>query len=152
MLITLNFWAISGFSSTLSLATVRCSACSPAISPRIGAIILHGPHHSAQKSTTTGLSEDATVSSKVALVRVTMPSAMVGPFGWDNDVTEGATPGPGALFRARSVSDGLQPALAVDRGHAARTRCGDRLAVGVVLHIPTGEDAVDVRPRRAGPG
>ena len=41
-----------------------------AISSRIGAIILHGPHHSAQKSTMTGLSEPMTVSSKVVVVEV----------------------------------------------------------------------------------
>src|SRR5215467_413848 len=36
------------FSSTLSLAIVRRPLYSPATSSRIGAIILQGPHHSAQ--------------------------------------------------------------------------------------------------------
>ena len=42
-----------------------------------GAIALHGPHHSAQKSTKTGVVELFTVSSKLLLVRVIIPSAMV---------------------------------------------------------------------------
>ena len=48
-----------------------CAACrrSPwSSSSRTGAIILHGPHHSAQKSTTTGCSEPLIVSSNVASV------------------------------------------------------------------------------------
>ena len=40
--ITLNFIAMSGLSSTLSLVTDN-SLRSPAISVRIGAIFLHGP-------------------------------------------------------------------------------------------------------------
>jgi hypothetical protein len=80
MLITLKRIARSGFSSTLSLAMVILPACSVAISPRIGAIILQGPHHSAQKSTTTAVSLAPTVSSKLDVVRVTMPSAMADPF------------------------------------------------------------------------
>jgi hypothetical protein len=34
----------------------------------IGPTILHGPHHAAQKSTITGLSDFKTTSSKVASV------------------------------------------------------------------------------------
>ena len=41
-------------SSMLILATVTCPVYSVAISSRIGAIILQGPHHSAQKSSRTG--------------------------------------------------------------------------------------------------
>src|SRR5690606_13279736 len=40
--------AVSWFSSTLSLATVRRPAYSAATSSRMGAIILHGPHQAAQ--------------------------------------------------------------------------------------------------------
>src|SRR6185437_14525632 len=42
--------AMAGFSSTFSLTTSILSACSLAISSRTGAIIRHGPHHSAQWS------------------------------------------------------------------------------------------------------
>ena len=46
----------SGLRSMSSLATVSLSLFSPAISSRTGATILQGPHHSAQKSTSTVLS------------------------------------------------------------------------------------------------
>jgi hypothetical protein len=39
---------VAVFSSIFSLATFSLPAYSPTISSRIGAIILHGPHHSAQ--------------------------------------------------------------------------------------------------------
>src|SRR3712207_5664874 len=61
----------------LSLAIVSLSPCSEAISSRTGATILHGPHHSAQKSTRTGLSLPRTSSAKVASVTVTVLPAMV---------------------------------------------------------------------------
>ena len=44
---------------------------------------------------------------------------------------------------ARSVA-GFEPAFAVDGCHAAGAGGGDGLAVGVVLHVAAGEDAVDV--------
>src|SRR5882762_11998718 len=50
-----NLGGVCGFSSMLILATLIRSPYSLAISSRIGAIILHGPHHSAQKSSSTGL-------------------------------------------------------------------------------------------------
>jgi hypothetical protein len=43
-----------GFSSMFSLAMVTLPPDSAAISSSAGAIWRHGPHHSAQKSTTTG--------------------------------------------------------------------------------------------------
>src|SRR3954463_16231880 len=84
--------AISGFSSTLSLAIVKLSPCSAAISPRIGAIILQGPHHSAQKSTITGLSAAATDSSNVEVVRVTIPAVMEEVLSIRNDATGSQRP------------------------------------------------------------
>src|ERR1700679_1435851 len=48
------FCGMPGFSSILTLATVTLPPISPASSSSAGAIIRHGPHHSAQKSTTTG--------------------------------------------------------------------------------------------------
>src|SRR5882672_3194487 len=57
---TPNFAASSGFSSMFNFATLTLPAISTAISSRLGAIILHGPHHSAQKSTTTGSEESRT--------------------------------------------------------------------------------------------
>src|SRR5580765_2037413 len=46
--------AVFGFSSTLSLTILTLSPSWPAISSSAGAIMRQGPHHSAQKSTTTG--------------------------------------------------------------------------------------------------
>ena len=60
MLMTSKRRAVSGLSSTLSLATVSLPRCSSAISASVGATILHGPHHSAQKSTRTGVSDPLT--------------------------------------------------------------------------------------------
>src|SRR5213594_80181 len=53
------------FSSTLTLATLTAPAFSRATSSSSGAIILHGPHHSAQKSTITGLSSCVSSRSKL---------------------------------------------------------------------------------------
>src|SRR5215208_6828548 len=62
----------SGLRSMSSLATVSVSLFSPAISSRTGATILHGPHHSAQKSTSTVLSLCSTSVLKVASVTSTV--------------------------------------------------------------------------------
>src|SRR3954471_18048435 len=61
----------------LSLAIVSLSPCSAAISSSTGATILHGPHHSAQKSTSTGLSLPRTSLAKLESVTVTVLPAMV---------------------------------------------------------------------------
>src|SRR4051812_40230603 len=68
------FDATPGFSSTLSLTILTLSPMVPAISSRAGAIMRHGPHHSAQKSTTTGLVDLSTSASKVA--SDTLPTVM----------------------------------------------------------------------------
>src|SRR5436309_11955915 len=47
----------------LTLATFSLPAYEVATSSSIGAIILHGPHHSAQKSTSTGSLDFSTCSS-----------------------------------------------------------------------------------------
>src|SRR5947207_2608312 len=56
---------VCGFSSILTLATVTRPAISVASSSRNGAIILQGPHHSAQKSTSTGSLARSTTASKL---------------------------------------------------------------------------------------
>jgi hypothetical protein len=63
-----NFGGVCGFSSMLSLAIRTLSWYSAAISSRMGAIILQGPHHSAQKSSRTGLSDFSTSWLNVASV------------------------------------------------------------------------------------
>src|SRR5206468_2705803 len=69
----------SGFSSMLSLATVILSPSSPAISSSAGAIIRHGPHHSAQKSTRTGPSDPRTSEAKLWSVTVLVAMAHESP-------------------------------------------------------------------------
>src|SRR5689334_13915148 len=67
-----NLGGVCGFSSMFSLAILMRSWYSVAISSRIGAIILHGPHHSAQKSSSTGFSDFRTSWAKVASEVCTM--------------------------------------------------------------------------------
>src|SRR5579859_1358733 len=58
----------AGFSSMLNLAILTLPFISFAISSSEGAIIRQGPHHSAQKSTTTGSFDFKTSLSKLASV------------------------------------------------------------------------------------
>src|SRR6202044_1928632 len=66
--ITPYFEAVCGFSSTLSLTILTLPLSEPAISSSAGAIMRQGPHHSAQKSTTTGPLALSTSCSNVASV------------------------------------------------------------------------------------
>src|SRR6202023_3999834 len=68
------FWVLAGFSSTLSLTIFTLPLSVPAISSSAGAIMRQGPHHSAQKSTTTGPVAFNTSDSKV--VSETLLTAM----------------------------------------------------------------------------
>src|SRR3712207_5169353 len=149
----------------LSLAIVSFSPCSLAISSRTGATILHGPHHSAQKSTRTGLSLPSTSSAKVASVTVTVLPAMVvcSPRGSlrvgaqglrpgrsvrDNRRNGGCMPGSGGPSAEGSAlaEGGGQPALGVDGRRGAGAGRGDGLPVDVVDDVTAGEDAFDVGP------
>src|SRR5688572_840788 len=60
--------AVCGFASTSSLRTSTTPAYLAASFSISGATMRHGPHHSAQKSTITGLSLPSTSVSKVASV------------------------------------------------------------------------------------
>src|SRR3989338_897791 len=66
-----NFIDTCWLLSTSSLPTFSLPSYSFAISSTAGAIILHGPHHTAQKSTNTGLSDFRTSVSKFASVTST---------------------------------------------------------------------------------
>src|SRR5947209_3470308 len=72
--ITPYFDAVFGLSSTLSFTILTLSPIEPAISSSAGAIMRQGPHHSAQKSTTTGPLALSTSASKSA--SDTLPTAM----------------------------------------------------------------------------
>src|SRR3954470_2610979 len=151
----------------LSLAIVSLSACSAAISSSTGATILHGPHHSAQKSTSTGLSLPRTSLAKLASVTVTvlLPamrcslSLRVCPpmrTGGEMDLCPTATlqvpvasrrevPGQAGSFLSpcSALVEGLgEPALGVDRRGGTGAGRRDGLPVDVVDDVATGEDAV----------
>src|SRR5499427_3793845 len=68
------FEAVFGLSSTFSFTILTLSPIAPAISSSAGAIMRQGPHHSAQKSTTTGPVALSTSASKLA--SETLPTAM----------------------------------------------------------------------------
>src|SRR5476651_13327 len=77
------FDAVAGFSSTLSLTIFTFSPNAPAISSKAGAIIRQGPHHSAQKSTTTGPVAFKTSASKFASeTLLTVMKHLVSNRGW----------------------------------------------------------------------
>src|SRR5215211_1062247 len=133
----------------LSLAIVSLSPCSAAISSRTGATILHGPHHSAQKSTSTGLSLPSTSSAKFASVTVTVLPAMgMSSSRWWSCSLVATARRVRLCPLCSALVEGLgQPALGVDRGGRAGAGRGDGLAVDVVDHVTAGEHAVDVRAR-----
>src|SRR3954466_16403891 len=126
----------------LSFAIVSLSPCSAAISSRTGATILQGPHHSAQKSTSTGLSLPSTSLAKLVSVTVTvLPAIGRSPFRGLAEVPGGRTHRgaflcPGSAPRKCAA----EPALGVDRRGGTRAGGGDGLAVDVVDDIAAGED------------
>src|SRR6202035_2349900 len=65
--------------STSILPTVILPSYSWASSSTIGAMARHGPHHAAQKSINTGLSDFNTSESKLASVTSTMPLLAIYP-------------------------------------------------------------------------
>src|SRR2546421_5794361 len=72
--LTPYFEAVFGLSSTLSFTILTLSPIAPEISSSAGAIMRQGPHHSAQKSTTTGPLALSTSASKSA--SETLPTAI----------------------------------------------------------------------------
>merc|ERR1711991_232203 len=64
--LTLNLVGVSGLSSIFNLQILIFPSYSQANSSIIGAIDLHGPHHSAQKSTITGTEHFKTSASKLS--------------------------------------------------------------------------------------
>src|SRR5690349_18701028 len=72
MLRMLNAWEMAGLASTSTLTTSTAPSYLAASFSISGATILQGPHHAAQKSTTTGRSDLSTSSSKFASVPILM--------------------------------------------------------------------------------
>src|SRR5882724_10841477 len=129
-----------------SFTTVSFSECSAAISSSTGPTILQGPHHSAQKSTSTGLSLVRTSSTNVTSVTVfvlvpTLPPCGAGSACVTPGRGDGFPPPPPTSAGQRRVrgSDPRRPfgqrgevTLRVQCGRTARSGGGDRLPVGVV--------------------
>src|SRR4051812_46193529 len=88
--ITPYFDAVFGLSSTLSFTILTLSPIAPEISSSAGAIMRQGPHHSAQKSTTTGPVALSTSASKSA--SETLPTAMGIPRSVGNSGAERIAP------------------------------------------------------------
>src|SRR6476660_8124622 len=121
--------AMAGLSSTFTLTTSTFSPYSTEISSRIGPSLRQGPHHSAQKSTMTGLAEASTSVLKLASVTsFALLIPCVSLFGW--------------LLRRLGV-DICEVVLDVESGYTARTRGRDRLAVGGINDVSRGENTCD---------
>src|SRR5215203_3152032 len=80
--------------STSTLARMTLPSVSPTTLSRIGPRVLHGPHHSAQRSTTTGISLDRSTTSAGKVASVTsidmggnLPAAVPSPT-WRRDADE----------------------------------------------------------------
>src|SRR3954447_12732003 len=94
---------VTGFSSTFILRKVILSPWLVAISSRMGATCLHGPHHSAQKSTRTGLSDLRTCDSNSASVTESMLLTEVSlsdEFSWKLVLAMESTAARGRMFPA----------------------------------------------------
>src|SRR6202795_1034669 len=70
---------VAALRSTSILTTLTLPLYSPASSSTIGAIARQGPHHAAQKSINTGLSDFNTLESKLASVTSAMPLVAIHP-------------------------------------------------------------------------
>src|SRR5712692_4981941 len=161
MLITSKRRESSSCSSMLSLAIRSLPGWSLAMSSRTGAIILQGPHHSAQKSTRTGRSEPLISSSKFCSVSNNMPAPTDShpprsnylATAINNRVTA-RIPTPSTRLPlgrrlaqiGRGLASGLKPPLGINCRHTTRPGGGDRLPVDVILDVARPEDAFDVGP------
>src|SRR5699024_3882265 len=111
--------------STSTFANVTLSEWAPASSSMTGAIILHGPHHVAQKSTRTGLllsrTSDENESSVTVIVEDDMGTSD------DGGGSDGGGDGGGGVLlrevvgrRAGAVGVRGEPAFGFDGGGTAR--------------------------------
>src|SRR5215218_3395723 len=146
---------ICGFSSVLSLTTLRSSR-SALISSRIGATMRHGPHHGAQKSTSTGVSASRTSAWKLVSVTSLMLPAMsaVAPVAGGRKVaSESIVPGSGRSVTDRKLPGQRQekprrdPHLDGGGRQEDRDRQRDRHEGGGQQLVPAAAAARD-RPRR----
>src|SRR6185437_11358657 len=113
----------------LIFTTLRRPEYSLAMSSSIGAIDLHGPHHSAQKSSNTGVSDFSTSVSKSASLTWVMCSLMVGPatgmmigLGQGGGGAAGLQARPATMKLAWRVNCSPQPCRATHSWHFIATR------------------------------
>jgi hypothetical protein len=105
-----NLVASPGFASTSTITTLRCPACRSATSSSTGEIIRHGPHHAAQKSTTTA------TNAVVSATNVSLPASTT---KGSTDLHRGdSRDSPGDRADAIACATGR----AADRGHDHQTR------------------------------
>ena len=95
---TWKAWAILGFSSTLTLASSTAPAVSATAFSSMGPRVVHGPHHGAQRSTTTGTVELRSTTSDWKVWSVT--SIGHDANGWAH---------PAGTGTARTRADGPPP-------------------------------------------
>ena len=94
--------------SMFTLPILTCPSYSSANSSRIGPIILHGPHHSAQKSTSTGVEAFSTSAAKFSCVKVTILGAAI--IKWELNKTQvGCTAKSGPAAPALLKSNQSRP-------------------------------------------
>ena len=149
MLMTSNRMAMSGFSSTLSLAIGELAGL-------LGGDLVEdrGDHLARTAPLGPEVDDDRLVAALTISRRRWRGEGDDaighggGPFGRSVDVIATNRVLGMGHSASRTASDGqavrgvgLEPALGVDRGHAARAGGGDGLAVGVVLDVAAGEHA-----------
>src|SRR5919204_3050672 len=104
--------AVCGFSSTLSFTILTLPLSVPAISSSAGAIMRQGPHHSAQKSTTTGSVAFRTSESKVAsetLLTAMGNTSFLLNGGWDANLGTRSASVKAASRRRDGGERGVEP-------------------------------------------
>src|ERR1041385_3815298 len=92
----------------LTLAILTLPSYSPASSSSTGAIILQGPHHSAQKSTTTGVVDLRTSSEKFPSVKVTTFAAAILPLPLLQKLLQRPIQSPRAIEERKQARDGAK--------------------------------------------
>ena len=100
-------WASRGFASTSTLASTQAPLASLASFSSTGLSCLHGPHHSAHRSTITGVVRDRLTTSSLKVSSVTSKT--------DADACPApasAAPSPGAALAARAAACCLRWAAA----------------------------------------
>src|SRR6476659_10064344 len=117
---------MSGSSSMFILTSLSSPARSSAIRSRIGETAWHGPHHSAQKSTRTGVSDWSTSCSNVVVVTASAIPKFL------SDSLSSLTLALVVLFPGdrRIEHDGPDVPLAPLGPGSLRTRAGDPGLVG----------------------